>query len=233
MAFVYKNAPLVESAFEARFLGDLSIETKRDQFQKALKKDFPKLYVPNATIGKAPALQHYQFRKEDDSAKVMLAVNSFAYSCSRYPGFDTYKRDVEGIWKIFSDLFDVPSFTRLGLRYVNHLPIIRDERGAIPLSRYITANLKVTESFPSDTVRELNFTTLSEMSGGELRLLLENNKREQGLEILVLDLDFSRTGSIERNERGAFIDEAHGEIERVFVSLISDDYKQIMEGGAE
>jgi len=73
MAAIYKNAPLVKTVFEARFAGNLSIETKRDQFQRILGTDFPKLYVPNAFPGMAPALQPYQFRKEDDSAIVSLA----------------------------------------------------------------------------------------------------------------------------------------------------------------
>jgi uncharacterized protein (TIGR04255 family) len=233
MAFVYKNAPLVESVFEARFPGDLSIETKRDQFQKALKTDFPKLYVPNVVIGKAPALQHYQFRKEDESAKVSLSVNSFAYSCARYPGFEIYKEDLEKVWTIFSDFFDVPTFTRLGVRYINHLLVIRDERGGIPLSHYVNAQLQLTDSFPGEIVNELDFAASCPIPGGELRVLLQNNKRQEGLEVLVLDLDFSRKGMIERDERTPFIDEAHAQIERVFVSLISDDYKKIMEGGSE
>ena len=233
MAFVYKNAPLIESVFEARFFGDLSIETKRDQFQKALKPDFPKLYVPKVVIGNAPAMQHYQFRKEDESAKVSLAINSFAYSCSRYPGFEIYKRDLEAVWAIFSHLFDVATFTRLGLRYINHLPIIRDEKGAIPLSHYITSKLRLTDSFPGEEVNELSFVSSSAVSGGELRLVLQDQTREDGLEVLVLDLDFFRKGSVERTQRTAFIDDAHAQIEHVFVNLISNDYKQIMEGGAE
>jgi uncharacterized protein (TIGR04255 family) len=93
MGALYKNAPLVNTAFECRFFGDLSIETRRDQFQKAIRAEFPKLYVPNATAGMPPALQHYQFRNQDNSARVSLAVNSFVYATSRYPGFEAFKSD--------------------------------------------------------------------------------------------------------------------------------------------
>ncbi len=59
---------------------------------------------------------------------------------------------------------------------------------------------------------------------------MQTEKRAGGLEILVLDLDFSRTGAIKREEREEFILSAHEEIEKVISDLISQDYKEIMKG---
>lgn len=232
MVALYKNAPLVNTAFESRFLGDLSIESRRDQFQKAIKADFPKLYVPDAKSGIAPALQHYQFRKEDDSARVSLAVNSFVYATSRYPGFDAFKVDLEKNWKLFGELFGIQSFTRLGLRYTNQLPIIRDENGTIPLSKYVTANLKVARGLPTEQVKEVLFSVSCKMPGGDLRILLQNQERDT-LEVLTLDFDFWRHGNIDKQEIPEFIDTAHQQIENYFLELISEDYKEIMLGGSQ
>lgn len=231
MASLYKNAPLVNTAFEARFFGDLAIETRRDQFQQLVRADFPKLYVPNAVPGKAPALQPYQFRTEDNSATVNLAVNSFAYSTSRYPGFEAFKANLEGVWKLFSDFFEVLTFTRLGLRYINHLPIIREEGGSISLSRYVTPKLNIAPGFPSGKIHDLDFTISCEMPGGRLRFLMQNAKREDGLEVLILDLDFARQGPMDKDERPSFIETSHEQIETVFFDLISKEYKEIMKGG--
>jgi len=230
MPGLYKNAPLKSASFEARFHGDLSIESRRGEFQRLVKPEFPFLYVPNAAFGKAPALQHYQFRKEDASATVMLALNSFVYTSTAYPGFDAFKSDLERLWGTFSSLFEVPAFTRLGLRYINNLPIIRSDAGAIPLSNYVTANLKVTPSLPSGTIYDLGYSVVCERDGGQMRILLQNEQSRDGVEVLLLDLDFSKKGVIERNERQRFIDSAHKEIETLFLELISPDYKQIMEG---
>ena len=232
MVALYKNAPLVNTAFESRFFGDLSIETRRDQFQKAIKADFPKLYVPDAKPGIAPALQHYQFRKEDDSARVSLAVNSFVYATSSYPGFDAFTVGLEKNWNLFGELFGIQSFTRLGLRYTNQLPIIRDENDTIPLSKYVTANFKVARGLPTEQVKEVLFSVSCKMNGGDLRLLMQNEERN-GLEVLTLDFDFSRQGSIYRQEIPEFIDTAHEQIEILFLDLISADYKEIMQGGAQ
>jgi uncharacterized protein (TIGR04255 family) len=233
MAALYKNAPLVNTAFEARFFGDLAIETRRDQFQRAVKADFPILYVPNAAPGKAPALQHYQFRSKDDSARVSLAVNSFVYATSRYSGFLTFKADLEKVWKPFSELFDIPVFTRLGLRYTNHLPIIRDESGTIPLSRYVTANFNVTAGFATGKIHDMDLSISCDLPGGRLLFLMQNEKREGGLEVLIVDFDFSHHGEINREDRRAFIETAHERIEAVFLDLISEEHKQIMKGGTQ
>jgi uncharacterized protein (TIGR04255 family) len=230
MPGLYKNAPLKSASFEARFHGDLSIESRRGEFQRLVKSEFPHLYVPHAATDKAPALQHYQFKREDASASVMLALNSFVYTSTAYPGFDAFTSDIERLWEKFSSLFDVPAFTRLGLRYINNLPIIRSDAGAIPLSNYVTANLKVTPSLPSGTIYDLGYSVVCERDGGQMRILLQNEQSRDGVEVLLLDLDFSKKGVIERNERQRFIDSAHKEIETLFLELISPDYKQIMEG---
>jgi uncharacterized protein (TIGR04255 family) len=231
MAGLYKNAPLVNTAFESRFFGDLAIEARRDQFQKAIRAEFPRLYVPNATPGIAPALQHYQFRNEDNSTRVSLAVNSFVYSTSRYPGFEAFKAELEKNRQIFDNIFDIQSFTRLGLRYTNQLPIIRGEAGAIQLSKYVTAKFQASRGFPNEHVKDVVFSVSCKMEGGDLRILMQNEQRE-GLEVLTLDFDFSRQGSIDMQEIPQFIDIAHRQIEAAFLDLISADYKEIMKGGS-
>ena len=233
MAVLYKNAPLKSASFEARFHGDVAIETRRHEFQRLVKPEFPLLYVPQAAVDKAPALQHYQFRKEDSSAIVMLAVNSFVYTSNKYPGFENFKRNVERVWAQFNGLFEIPNFTRLGLRYINHLPIIRDERGAIPLSRYVTANLKIAPSLPDEPIYDFGTLIVTEMSGGRMRLATQNEQSKGGVELLVMDFDFFRAATIGKDERQSFVETAHGHIETLFLDLISPDYKKIMERGSD
>ena len=230
MAAIYKNAPLQNASFEARFHGDLEIESRRYELQRRLKAEFPLLYVPNAALNKAPALQHYRFRKDDGSATVMVAVNSFVYTNSKYPGFEAFKGEVDRLWGQFNELFDIPVFTRLGLRYTNHLPLIRDENGAIPLSRYITVNMELIRSLPAEPIFEIGLSLVSEMRGGQMRFLVQSDPSTPGAEVLKLDLDFYKTGSIDKGERLTFIENAHKQIEDVFLDVISPDYKKIMEG---
>lgn len=232
MPGLYKNAPLKRASFEARFPGDLTIEAKRYEFQRLIKTEFPMLYVPNAALDKSPALQHYQFRKEDESATVSLSINSFVYTTTQYPGFDNFKADIERLWGQFSHIFEIPMFTRLGLRYINHLPIIRNDKNAIPLSRYVTANLRsVTPALPSGSIYDLGLSLVcGTQDGGRIRLLIQNEQSKEGVEVLLLDFDCSRQEKIEHKERQVFIETAHQQIEALFLDLISPEYQKIMEG---
>ena len=229
MGALYKNAPLVNTAFESRFFGNLSIESRRAEIQKAVKTEFPKLYVPNAAPNVSPALQHYQFRNDDNSARISLAINSFVYATSRYPGFEGFQVDLDRHRAIFQDIFQIQSFTRLGLRYTNQLPIIRNEDNAIPLSKYVTAHFSFAGGFPSGHVNQLQFNMSCKMIGGDLRVLIQNEVRN-GLEVLTVDFDFSRQGEIENEQIPEFVVSAHKQIETVFLGLISEDYKDIMKG---
>jgi len=230
MAAIYKNAPLVRTAFEARFFGDLSIEAKRHLFQQNIRAEFPNLYVPNANSGKAPALQHYQFRKDDGSEIVGLAVNSFTYTVINYPGFEQFNSDLERVWKSFEGTFEIPIFTRLGLRYTNHLPIVRDDNGNIPFSKYISATSQ-TAGLIEGKIFDIDLNVARDLSDGHLRIRLKNEKQKSGIEILLLDLDYFLARPIEPKDRPGFVNSAHNHIEEMFLRLISDEYKQVMNGG--
>ena len=77
--------------FELRFAGEPAIECRRDEHLAMIRREFPKVGVPNAEIGQAPALQPYQFKSDDDHEPVMVAINRFAYSTKRCDGFAKFK----------------------------------------------------------------------------------------------------------------------------------------------
>lgn len=229
MGAIYKNAPLVNTAFEIRFPGEVGIETRRDQFQAAVRSDFPNLWVPNAVPNISPALQHYQFRTEDNSARVSLAINSFVYATSTYPGFEQFRTNLERQRAIFDEVFEISSYTRLGLRYTNQLPILRTENNFIPLANYVSARIDVGGRFPTPDINELQFSMSCKTDTGDLRVTIQNEDRSS-IEVLTIDLDFFLNGKIGKDQIPGFLINAHDKIEAVFLSLISDDYKSIMKG---
>jgi len=228
----YRNAPLVDVTFEARFLGELSVETRRDVFQREIKDVYPLLFVPNATMGKAPALQHYQFRRQDGSARISLALNSFAYNTTSYPGFADFRKELDRVFGILLGTFEISNFTRLGLRYVNKMALIREDDGTIPLKKYVSTNLKLTPGFPGAGIKNLSLAISSPIKEGEMNLLLdcESPSPSGGPEFLLLDFDFYTLKQSARSEVFDFVDSAHEQIESTFLEIISEDYLAIMKG---
>ena len=110
------------------FTGKPAIECRRDDYFARVRSEFPVVAVPNAELGKGPALQPYQFRSEDEFETIMVAINRFAYSTKRYAGFGAFKPRALKLTREFCRLYGIvtrqPSAMREGwgrkmLRWVN------------------------------------------------------------------------------------------------------------------
>src|SRR5258705_11013665 len=116
----YQHAPLVQTIFQIRFPGELAIETARPRIQAALRRDLQKLSVPQAAPVVALALQAYVFKSDDDSETVEIALNSFTYTTTRYPGYQPFRGRVIEFSRVFTqNVPEVQKLNRVGLRYVN------------------------------------------------------------------------------------------------------------------
>jgi len=234
MPDIYKNAPLARAIFQARFPGELAIELARPRIQAALRGSFPKLFVANAVVGVAPAIQPYLFKSPDESESIEIALNSFAYTTTRYPGYARFRETVLTHARIFSEAVpEVGKLNRVGLRYINRMPILRESKAAaIPLRAYLNVGLELPTSIPGANLTELNSAFTVQMDGGQLTVVL---KIEEGAgpaepEVLVLDFDFGQLEHLHIRDLELYLDRAHDHTKRVFTDLIAQDYFPVMRG---
>jgi len=234
MPDIYKNAPLARAVFQARFPGELAIELARPRIQAALRGAFPKLFVPNAVPGVAPATQPYLFKSSNESESFEIALNSFAYTTTQYPGYARFRQIVLAHARIFSDAVpEVEKLNRVGLRYINRMPILRESKAAaIPLRDYLNVGLELPASIPGANLTELNSAFTVQMDGGQLRVVL---KIEEGAgpaepEVLVLDFDFGQLEDLHIRNLELYLDRAHDHTKRVFTDLIAQEYFPVMRG---
>lgn len=144
---VYPNSPLVEVVFEIRFAGELQIESERHRFWERIREDYPAIKVPYPKPDKPLALMPYQFCRKDGEMTVMLALNSFALSSLKYPGFKEFKREYLRLYDHFAQVFRVRKLNRAGWRYVNTIPFVRDN-GLVPLNQFLNLGFKLPPSIP-------------------------------------------------------------------------------------
>jgi uncharacterized protein (TIGR04255 family) len=194
VADILPNAPLVLAIFQLRFAGETAVEAGRVAFQDATRDRLPKLYVPKMVVGQAPALQGVTFRSDDESESVELAINAFTYYSSRYEGFSSFKERVRSYLDVFSRSVKIHRLTRAGLRYVNHIPILRaSPTAAIPLGDYLNFGVKLPSTFEAD-LTEVNTAFTVRMAEGALRIVVKHEPKAEpsGGELLVLDFDFAQ-----------------------------------------
>jgi uncharacterized protein (TIGR04255 family) len=229
MSEVFPNAPVKEAIFQVRFPGELAIEGRRHEFQSKVRAEYPTLYVPKVQPEIAPALQAYSFRNEQEKASLNLAINSFSYSTNQYLGFEKFRESFLSAFSVFREMFDIQNFSRIGLRYTNHIPILK-EQGIIPLAEALKIGLKLPNLIP-EKYEEFFVVFATELGDGKLRCIVQyQDEQPQGKEFLLLDFDYSMKGELNPNSIETLLETSHHHTKRVFLSLITEGYLSGMKG---
>ena len=229
MSEVFPSAPLHEAVFQLRFAGELAIEVARAKIQAALRSELPKLYVPRAIAGQAQALQPLEFRSDDEKEMIGLALNSFSYHSRKYEGFAKFQERFRNFWAIFSEHVHVHRLNRAGLRYINHIPILRpSETAPIPLEDYLNVGLRLPPNITGD-LTNLDLVFVSRLDEGVLRIAIAHKKVESPpSERLLLDFDFAQQDHLTVEAVDDYLDRAHQHTKRIFLELVSDKYLAVM-----
>ena len=225
---VYPNSPLAEVVFELRFPGEPAIECRRDEYYATIRRDFPHVWVPDAEIGKPPALQPYQFKSDGDTQTVMAAINRFAYSTKRYDGFAQFKPRALELAKSFCERFGIRNLNRVGLRYINIVPFVRDA-GRIPWQQYFTIRMNLPAN-AFDRLTNVNIAYEAKCDAGTITTRIACVRSGKADEAFLLDFDFAKTEGVATAALSAAIQEAHDETKRVFQEIVSDPYKAVIRG---
>jgi len=111
---------------ELRFPTLLELESRvPEDFQRALRKDYPHYEKgQSALLGlRLSTVQHHQFRSKDKHWTVVMHAFGLSLTSERYTNFEEFFSRFERLLKPAAKVLDTDFFTRLGLRYVNHLPV--------------------------------------------------------------------------------------------------------------
>lgn len=225
---IYKNAPLIEAVFEIRFPAEISIKCKTDLFYNQIKTDFPMLAMH------PPGSAHmYDFLNKEQSELIRLGLDRISYHAKKYnSGFIKFQEDTLKYLHIFINTYKIEKLTKTGLRYVNHIPIVKID-GVIPLERYINFGYKLPGKNIPDKFELLNTILVVKIDGGKLKILLEAKEMSDitKTEVLVLDFDFMIFGKLDVKNIVEYINESHKHTKAIFEDLISEEYKKVMKGG--
>jgi len=112
---------------ELRFPSLLEFETATPvQLQKRLRKDFP-LYErqEGVSIGLEIAKKEakHVFRSRKGDSLVSFKTSAIALEMKKYKNFPEFRKQLELLLERSKELLDTDFFTRVGLRYINEIPI--------------------------------------------------------------------------------------------------------------
>lgn len=124
----YQRNFIKTAVIELRFPTLLELESKPPtKFQSLIRKSYP-FYEPQvvqhvggADVG-APE-HHYLFHSKDKKWTVVIKSFAVAIETSKYEDFENFFTRFQEILQSAKEIIDSDFFTRVGLRYVNSIPI--------------------------------------------------------------------------------------------------------------
>ena len=225
---VFPNPSVREVAFEIRFAPRLRIRPEIWRIQEKLAETYPQIGEDNVPQAGGRTIDTYTFANPSLQRLVKVSQENFIVVFNRYTTFEDFKAEVIAQTLDFSKEFDVGTYTRVGLRYVNHIELPTED-GIRLLQRYVNVPIDF-ERFDPDTVEQL----LSEfrLKVGRHRLtirgaLIQVPTGSQQL-LYILDLDCYGLGRYESSELSDLLDEFHDQIQNQFLEHIKNEYKTIM-----
>jgi len=143
-AEIFPKAPLKAVAYEVKFHSLFSIPEAMGKFQLEIMDDFPKasqLYttpfvVMEEGVPKFPPRSSdkititYQFVSETGKTTVAVKLDSLSITSEEYKSYDDpssvkFKDVINKVVTKFVDVVQIPKFTRIGLRYIDHCPLAK------------------------------------------------------------------------------------------------------------
>jgi len=228
----YPNQPLSDVACEVRFAGEMQVECERHRFWNRIRSEYPSILVPQIENGQYVALKHYKFQNAEGNRSVAVALNSLAYSDTKYPGHRAFISEFARLAGIFHDTFpDIRQINRIGWRYINVMPFSRED-GKVPISRILKFDISLPSAIFQST-KALNFEWTGRCLDGEviLKVQVAVSKDNPGAEALVLDIDFGQDrADIKWKEVGAVVEDGRRKCRGLFEEMITDEYRSYLRG---
>lgn len=230
MTEVLKNSPLIETVCEVRFAGEPAVESRRDEFFEAIRTEFPKVFVPILKEGEAPALSPYTYKSVEESEWLNVAINKFSLITFKYPGFEAFRLKFLKYFRIFCEKHHIKKLNRFGLRYIDHIPILR-ERGKIPITNYLNFGFEMPQSIPKE-YNDFGTVLVTEIGEGTLRILVQYQQLPdpQKTEIIVLDFDYYLTENLTSERIEEYLEISHKHTKQIFLDIIAEKYMRVIKG---
>jgi len=122
----YETNFIKTAVCEIRFPTLLELENKPPiSFQAALRKQYPYYFSEQGvTIGSmAPPGKRYVFESKKRDWFIALKSSSLSLETKKYIDFDDFSERFASMLGIIGELLDTDFFTRVGLRYINSVPL--------------------------------------------------------------------------------------------------------------
>ena len=225
---IFPNPSIREVAFEVRFAPRLRVVPEIWRVQEKLAETYTEVAEESAPQPDGRILQVYVFSNPSARRIIKVSQENFIVIFNTYGSFEDFKKESLARVQDFSSQFEVKTYHRAGLRYVNHIELPAQD-GVRLLQRYVNVPVDFSRFDPKAIDQLL---TEFRLRAGQHKItvrgaLIQIPTKAQQL-LYILDLDCYGLGHFEAGSLSPFLDEFHHHIQIQFLEHITDEYKSIM-----
>lgn len=221
-------------AFEVRFTPLLAIQESIPEFQKRIRKRYP-------LMGKGYAIQlpfpgssfqaetsEWVFSSKDGVKQIKAAFDKFIFIAKEYDNHKAFRNDSLEIISILADLTEIDSYSRVGMRYINQIPIAGQ---CDPLEEVLRLFNPTIDKTRISSDKPFKFSSEFRIRSEESIIICSRNSYQETVErgwLYVIDVDsfteddvkHSSLPKIEQNLHDFALKEFHNRIKDEFVALL-------------
>lgn len=232
----FENNFLNQVAFEVRFPADLTMKDTIPQFQKLLKNDFNtfsekhSFKVPFGKEVESTHIKDYGFRNEKAENEIYLNKYSiFGLTTSKYEGYKGFSNLFFVNLEKMKNHFEINEITRIGIRYVNIIPLSIKKNKANELHK-MWFNSLISEEFNFNRFTNQHIDLRFKENGYNIHLRFIFSQDEKKKYIIILDIDnsFVEKNPINIDSIKKIIEDLHTGIKQRFFQLINEEFLKVL-----
>jgi len=227
---VFKRPSVREVACEVRFAPRLRVIPEVWRMQDTLAEMYPQIDEEQVALTTSRILQAYVFANQSAGRLIKVSQENLVVIFNRYTTFEDFKTEALSRIADFSNEFDVGTYQRVGLRYVNNIELPPDEP-ARALHRFVHAPVDF-ERIDIDTIEQFMTEFRLKKTGHKLTIrgALIPTPADARHMLYILDLDCYSLGPKAADSLPTLLDVFHRDIQVQFLSHVTEDYKAVMRG---
>jgi uncharacterized protein (TIGR04255 family) len=227
---VFERPAVREVACEVRFTPRLRVNPEIWRVQDRLADEYPQVGEEETPQAEGRFLHTYVFSNPSTQRLIKVSQDSLVVVFNRYTTFEDFKAEAVAQVTKFSQEFDIRTYHRAGLRYVNHIEL-PPGAGMQQLRKYVNAPADLTR-FDPESIEQ--FMTEFRVRAGPHKLTLRSALIQVPTKadtlLYILDLDCYTFGVSDRSLLAELLDQFHERVQIRFLEHVTEEYKQVMRG---
>ncbi len=223
---IFKHPPAIDVQLGVAFPNSFDVADQRNRFYKLVRAEFPILVMPEQNK-LTYDFADYVLQTQDTAERLEIGMNYFRQTSLQYPGFRKFRESFLSAIGVFSECYELNSFTQLSMAYRNILPLENQQKYQDMFALKIgLPEIEETELFAGQGV------LVYQKPQGYVTVQLEPKVEGSQIKSYSMNLIFmtrhDNPSQFEKSRIAEFAETAHDNLKRYFFAILTKQYVEYL-----